>query len=120
MTLPKSHLKPTLFLEIALVLNQAAESWKGEELDISFNAVQKTKLVILTFCISLTKRIKKINSLVAKLYSANNMDVFLGNCFTIRITKYGVTQRGYGVEVDLSQFCATLPQKYAITDNHSI
>ena len=38
-----------LFLELALVLNRAAESLKGEELDISFNSVHKTKLVILGF-----------------------------------------------------------------------
>ena len=76
-----------LFLELALVLNLAAESWKGEELDISFNSVHKTKLVILAFCISLTKRIKKISSLIAKLSGANNLDVFSGNCLTFRITK---------------------------------
>ena len=109
-----------LFLELALVLNRAAESWKGEELGISFNSVHKTKLVILAFCFSLTKRIEKISSLIAKLSGANNMDVFSEDCITFRITKYGVTQSGYGVEVDLSQFCTTLPQKYAITDNHSL
>ena len=76
-----------LFLELALVLIRAAESWKGEELDISFNSVQKTKLVILAFCLSLTKRIEKISSLIAKLPGANNLDVFSGNCLTFRITK---------------------------------
>lgn len=76
-----------LFLELALVLNRAAESWKGEELDISFNSVHKTKLVILAFCLSLTKRIEKISSLIAKLSGANNLDVFSGNCLTFRITK---------------------------------
>ena len=109
-----------LFLELALVLIRAAESWKGEELDISFNSVHKTKLVILAFCISLTKRIKKINTLIAKLSCANNLDVFSGDCLNYRITKYGVTQSGYGVEVDLSQFCTTLAQKCAITDNRSL
>ena len=87
MALPKSHLKPTFFLEIALFLNLTAESWKGEELDLSFNSVHKTKLVILAFCISLTKRISKISSLIAKLSGANNLDVFSGNCLTFRITK---------------------------------
>jgi len=76
-----------LFLELALVLIRAAESWKGEELDISFNSVHKTKLVILAFCLSLTKRIEKISSLIAKLSGANNLDVFSGNCLTFRITK---------------------------------
>ena len=76
-----------LFLGLALVLIRAAESWKGEELDISFNSVQKTKLVILAFCLSLTKRIEKISSLIAKLSGANNMDVFSDDCLTFRITK---------------------------------
>jgi len=76
-----------LFLELALVLIRTTESWKGEELDISFNSVHKTKLVILAFCISLTKRIKKISSLIAKLSGANNLDTFSGNCLTFRITK---------------------------------
>ncbi len=76
-----------LFLELALVLILATESRKGEELDMSFNSVHKTKLVILAFCISLTKRIKKISSLIAKLSGANNLDTFSGNCLTFRITK---------------------------------
>ena len=76
-----------LFLELALVFIWAAESWKGEELDISFNSVHKTKLVILAFCLSLTKRIEKISSLIAKLSGANNLDVFSGNSLTFRITK---------------------------------
>ena len=76
-----------LFLELALVLNRAAESWKGEELGISFNSVHKTKLVILAFCLSLTKRIEKISSLIAKLSGANNLDVFSCNCLSFRITK---------------------------------
>ena len=75
------------FLEHALVLIRTAESWKGEELDLSFNSVHKTKLVILAFCISLTKRIEKISSLIAKLSGANNLDVFSGDCLTFRITK---------------------------------
>ena len=76
-----------LFLELALVLIRTAESCKGEELDMSFNSVHKTKLVILAFCISLTKRIEKISSLIAKLSGANNLDVFSGDCLTFRITK---------------------------------
>ena len=76
-----------IFLEHALVFIRKAESWKGEELDISFNSVHKTKLVILAFCLSLTKRIEKISSLIAKLSGANNLDVFSGNCLTFRITK---------------------------------
>jgi len=76
-----------LFLEHALVLIRATESWKGEELDISFNSVHKTKLVILAFCLSLTKRIEKISSLIAKLSGANNLDIFSGDCLTFRITK---------------------------------
>ena len=87
MQLLKSYLNPHLFLEFALVFIRAAESWKGEELDISFNSVHKTKLVILAFCISLTKRIKKISSLTAKLSGANNLDVFSGDCLNYRITK---------------------------------
>ena len=46
-----------LFLELALVFIRAADLWKGEEFDISFNSVHKTKLVILGFCLFLTKRI---------------------------------------------------------------
>ena len=87
MELSKSYLNPHLFLELALVLNRATVSRKGEELYISFNSVHKTKLVILAFCISLTKRIKKISSLIAKLSGANNLDVFSGNCGAFRITK---------------------------------
>ena len=75
------------FFEHALILIWTAESWKGEELDISFNSVHKTKLVILVFCLSLTKRIVKISSIIAKLSGANNLDVFSGNCLTFRITK---------------------------------
>ena len=75
------------FLVHALILIRTAESWKGEELDISFNSVHKTKLVILAFCLSLTKRIEKISSLIAKLSGGNNLDVFSGNCLTFRITK---------------------------------
>ena len=76
-----------LFLELALVLKRAAESWKGEKLDISFNSVHKTELVILAFCLSLTKRIEKISSLIAKLSGANNFDVFSGDCLTFKIKK---------------------------------
>ena len=76
-----------LFLELALVLIRASESLKGEELDISFNSIHKTKLVILAFCLSLTKRIEKISSLIAKLSGANNLDVFSSDCFTFRIAK---------------------------------
>ena len=75
------------FLEIALVLIRATGSWKDEGLHMSFNSVHKTKLVILAFCLSLTKRIEKISSLIAKLSGANNLDVFSGNCLTNRITK---------------------------------
>ena len=83
----QSTYQAIFFLEIALVLNRETESWKGEELDISFNSIHKIKLVILLFCISLTKRINKISSLIAKLPGADNLDVFSGNCLTFRITK---------------------------------
>ena len=82
-TTSQSH----LFLELALVLILATESWKGEELDISLNSVHKAKLVIFAFYLSLKKRIEKISSLIAKFFGANNVHVFLGNCTTFRTTK---------------------------------
>ena len=63
-------------LKLELVLKGANVSWNIGKLEISFNSVHKTKLVILDFCLSLTKRIEKIGSLIAKLSGANNLDDF--------------------------------------------